>query len=283
MRALFLLISGLPALASADPLRVVTDIPPVHSLVSQVMGDRGEVSVLLGQNADPHHFQLRPSQSREIARADLLVWVGEELTPWLARAHEGIASDVQSLTFLESDEDHDDGGHHGEDPHIWLETHEAEEMLQAIVTQLSVLDPDGAETYQANGVAAIDRLDELEAEIAEKLAPVSEVPFVVGHAGYGYFVEQFGLTMIDSLTDVHDSPASAKHVSKLARLARDGGIACVFPEVGESDKLASVLVGNGAKMGAALDPAGVGFKLGPDLHRELLMKLADDIQACLAS
>ena len=70
MRILPLLIAALPLTAQAEPLTVISDIPPVQSLVMQVMGDRGTVEVLLEPNADPHHFQLRPSQSRMIANAD---------------------------------------------------------------------------------------------------------------------------------------------------------------------------------------------------------------------
>lgn len=84
--ALASLLAG-PALAEVP--RVVTDLPPVHSLVAQVMGDLGEPDLLLGQGADPHSFQLRPSQARALANADLVVWIGPEMTRWLERALEG--------------------------------------------------------------------------------------------------------------------------------------------------------------------------------------------------
>lgn len=84
--ALASLLAG-PALAEVP--RVVTDLPPVHSLVAQVMGDLGEPDLLLGQGADPHSFQLRPSQARALANADLVVWIGPVMTRWLERALEG--------------------------------------------------------------------------------------------------------------------------------------------------------------------------------------------------
>ncbi|RHZ99448.1 zinc ABC transporter substrate-binding protein [Cereibacter sphaeroides] len=96
--ALASLLAG-PALAEVP--RVVTDLPPVHSLVAQVMGDLGEPDLLLGQGADPHSFQLRPSQARALANADLVVWIGPEMTRWLERALEGRKGEELRLMQVE--------------------------------------------------------------------------------------------------------------------------------------------------------------------------------------
>ncbi|MGP3699043.1 zinc ABC transporter substrate-binding protein [Rhodobacter sp. NSM] len=83
------LASLLGSPAMADVPRVVTDLPPVHSLVAQVMGDLGDPVLLLDRGADAHSFQLRPSQARALSNADLVVWIGPEMTRWLDRALEG--------------------------------------------------------------------------------------------------------------------------------------------------------------------------------------------------
>ena len=116
------LITGLVAgPALAEPPAVVADIAPVHALLSQVMDGVATPQLLLEQNADPHAVQLRPSQARMLAGADLLVWVGPELSPWL----EGIVGtegtedlvltalpETHLRTFGGEDADHgDDAGH----------------------------------------------------------------------------------------------------------------------------------------------------------------------------
>ncbi len=116
--ALASLLAG-PALAEVP--RVVTDLPPVHSLVAQVMGDLGEPDLLLGQGADPHSFQLRPSQARALANADLVVWIGPEMTRWLERALEGRKGEELRLMQVEGTHLQDFGegaAHdHAEDAH----------------------------------------------------------------------------------------------------------------------------------------------------------------------
>ncbi len=294
MRLLPLLLACFPITALADPLTIVTDIPPVQSLVLQVAGDRGSVSVLLEQNADPHHFQLRPSQARQIANADLLIWIGEEMTPWLARTRKGVASDVPHLEFMkdedhavETDKDHigeaqDEQEHHHEDPHFWLDTHEAIEMVGLIEHRISELDPDGAEFYHHNAAVAVSEIQSLTQEVSTLLAGVPEVPFAVTHDGFRYFVDQFGLNQVGNLTGIQDSGASAKTVSKLAEMTQNGEISCVFGEVAESNKLAQVLVDEGAKLGQSLDAAGITLERGPTLYRDLILRMALSFKDCLS-
>ena len=87
MRPEIMLSLGLLAApAMAEVPSVVADTPVTASLVQQVMGDLGQPVLLLDKGADPHDFQMRPSQARALQNADLLVWVGPELTPWLDRA-----------------------------------------------------------------------------------------------------------------------------------------------------------------------------------------------------
>ena len=83
--------------AAAEVPRVITDIPPVQALVAQVMADLGAPVLLLDKGADAHSFQLRPSQAAALAEADLVVWIGPEMTPWLDRAVGGLAPDVGQL------------------------------------------------------------------------------------------------------------------------------------------------------------------------------------------
>ncbi len=129
---------------AADTLRVVTDFPVTNSLVSMVMGDTGTADLLLDRGGDPHSFQLRPSQARDLAQADLVFWVGEELTPWLARALAGVEADGKIVTLITAeglrlrefgedhghdhahdDHAHDDHGHnHAHDDHGHSHAHD---------------------------------------------------------------------------------------------------------------------------------------------------------------
>lgn len=131
--------------ALAEVPKVVTDIPPVHSLAAAVMQGVGEPVLLLEKGASEHHYQLKPSQAAEIAGAEMVIWVGPQLTPWMDSALENRPEGAALLTLLEAegtyrqdygaatagkahDHGHDDHGHeeqakddhghdHGHDDH----------------------------------------------------------------------------------------------------------------------------------------------------------------------
>lgn len=122
----------LPLPALADVPRVMTDIAPIHSLTAQVMGDLGTPDVLLPPGADPHDFALRPSDAQALGEADIVFWVGEGLTPWLAEPLETLAGDAVHISLLEvegwarldiREAGHHDHGHEDHDDHE--EKHEA--------------------------------------------------------------------------------------------------------------------------------------------------------------
>lgn len=257
-----------PALAEVPA--VVTDIPPVHALVSQVMGDLGQPVLLLERGADEHDFQLKPSQAASVAESDLVVWIGPELTPWLDGAMETRPEGASALALLSAEgtvtrtysdpahsdehaeeghdhaeeghdqeaektehaeEGHDhDHAHDGNDPHAWLDPGNGQTWLALIAAELSRLDPTNAATYEANAAAAAQKIAALDAEITTILAPVQGKPLVTFHDAYGYFGDHYGLTFAGSIALGDASSPGAQRLSALRTTMEAGEVLCIFPE-----------------------------------------------------
>lgn len=297
--------------AFADVPRVTTDLPVTQSLVAQVMGDLGTPEVLLGQGADPHHAQLRPSQARALSGAGLVVWVGEGLSPWLEGPVETLATGqvlelaaVEGLTVQgfqassllgegEDDHDHDhdhhDHDHHdedghdhsGQDPHLWLAPENAALWLNAIAAQLSTLDPEHADQYAANAETAVAGVQQTRDEVAAILAPVGDAGLVMFHDAYGYFADAFGLNILGTISEGDATAPGAARLTMI-RAALDGaGAVCLFPEANHPLDFAQVVAeGSSVRLGAPLDPAGVMLEPGPALYGDLMRGLATAIAAC---
>ncbi|SLN29483.1 High-affinity zinc uptake system protein ZnuA precursor [Falsiruegeria litorea R37] len=116
-------LSALSVAAFAEPPKVATDIAPIHSLVSQVMNTVGEPSLIVRQGASPHGYSMRPSEARALQNADLVVWVGPELTPWFEKPLSSLSEGAAKLELLEvpgtlqleyRDLDEDDHDKHGD-------------------------------------------------------------------------------------------------------------------------------------------------------------------------
>lgn len=297
-----LLLTATPAVAEVPS--VVTDIPPVQSLVAQVMGDLGQPELLLARGADEHDFQLKPSQARAVADAGLVVWVGPELTPWLDSALAVRPAGAAALALLdaegtlrraygeagpgETDEDagndhgHDHGHDHGaEDPHAWLDPGNARVWLGLIAVELGRLDPEHAATYAANAAAAAEGIAALDAEVAGLLAPVKDRPILTYHDAYGYFAEHYGLRVIGSIAEGDAAAPGAAKLAGLREAVAAGLGVCLFPEMQHDPKLIAQLAEDtGTKIGAALDPVGSSLEPGPGAYAALMRGLAGAIAEC---
>lgn len=86
-----LVLSVSVAAAWSDTPRIVTDVPPVHSLAARVMEGVGTPDLLVDGATSPHDFAMRPSQAAALAEADLVIWVGAALTPALAGSLSALA------------------------------------------------------------------------------------------------------------------------------------------------------------------------------------------------
>ncbi len=92
--------------ALAEGPRVAVDIAPVHSLVAQVMDGVGAPDLIVRPGASPHNYAMRPSEAAALSDADMVIWMGDGLTPWLTGSIEKLAGDAIHLELLETDGTH---------------------------------------------------------------------------------------------------------------------------------------------------------------------------------
>ncbi|GKY87430.1 zinc ABC transporter substrate-binding protein [Sinisalibacter aestuarii] len=303
------LLSLLALPAFAEPPKVVADIAPVHALVAQVMEGVGEPDLLLDQDANPHAAQLRPSQARMLAEADLVIWVGPELSPWLEHTIDGLGT-ADSLVLMESpattlrdfaapaeeddhdhgedhddhaDDDHaeDDHDHGDKDPHLWLSVDNARAWLGLFADELATRDPDNADTYRANALKAQAGIDGLAAGIEATLAPHAGAEIVTFHAAFGYFADRFPVTVVGSVRPGDAASPSAAALAALRDLVAEHDIACAFAEPAFDPGLIDAIAGDTGLRIGVLDPTGALQEPGPGHYAATLQTIADGIVECI--
>lgn len=89
--------------SAAGPPTAAASIKPVHSLLAGVMRGAGYPVLLVPASATPHRFQLKPSDARALANADLVAWIGPELEGFLVRPLAALAGDAVLLELLRAD------------------------------------------------------------------------------------------------------------------------------------------------------------------------------------
>jgi len=290
----------LSSAALADVPEVVTDIAPVHGLVARVMGELGAPELLVEPGASPHGYALRPSQAAGLQRADLVVMVGHELTPWLEGPVAQLAAgavvmellDTQGTMVLsareeaafEPDDHHEhdhDHAHEGADPHAWLDPQNAAAWLDSISDALADLDPANAETYRANAAGGRAEIAAAQAAAADRLAPLAERPFVVFHDAFQYFEARFALAGVGAISLSDAAPPSAARVAEIRALVEAEGVVCAFSEPQFNPAiLDTVTQGTGARLGT-VDPVGATLSTGPGFYPALIAAITSDVAACL--
>ncbi|MCF6443730.1 zinc ABC transporter substrate-binding protein [Nereida sp. MMG025] len=310
------LICAGPALAEAP--NVMTDIPPVHSIVSAIMEGVGTPDIIVDRQTSVHNMQLKPSQMRGLQETDLLIWVGPTLSPWMEKpvasaVGEGksmVLADVEGVIRLEGhDHDHDHGeedhaedehadheghddhaDHEGHDdhkddaasydPHLWLSPDNAIVWVQAITGKLIEIDPENAETYAANALEFASGLALMSLAHATELNDYPHFTYIVGHDALGYLEAFYDRRSIAQIVPTDGSAASVARVQMLQGLIAERKISCVLQDYETPDKIVAQLVAGEDIPVRRIDPLGQSLEFGPDLYMAVMTDLHQAMLDC---
>ena len=295
MRTILVVLALLAGPAKAQVPNVVTDIAPVQSLTALVMGDLGQPVLLLDPEVDPHDFQMRPSQTRAMANADLVIWMGAALTPWMGRMIDTLGNgdtaslqllglsdlpmliDGQRVTFADNQQATDD---RNLDPHAWLDPQNAARFVAEIAEVLSAADPDNASAYRTNAAETRTRLSAMFDALVLQLQPTGDTALVTYHDAYRYFMTRFDLQFAGSLAPSDAAPPSAARIAEIRDLLAANPTACVFGEPGANPKLIKAVLPDPDTVITELGPLNAGQPPGPGFYEALIRRLANTIAAC---
>ncbi len=231
-----------PADAPSQPrkLKVVATTTIVGDIVHQIGGEAIELTVLLPAGTDPHAFNPTPKDVAEVADAEVIFANGVGLEKFLESLIESasggarVAEVSEGITLIEFD-----GEREGEvgkrpvgDPHVWTDPNNVMVWVQNIVHTLSELDPDNAQTYEANAQKYLKELNDLDAWIREQVAqiPQGNREIVTDHLFFAYFADEYGFTQVGAIIPGYSTIAepSARELAALEDIIRNLGVKAVF-------------------------------------------------------
>ena len=264
-QTLLLLLLAHPARAEVPD--VITDIAPIQSLVARVMQGVGSPDVILPPGASPHDYSFRPLDAQLLAQADLVIWMGPALTPWLTGPIATLAPDAARLELLATtgwtalplrmDPDFADGADApGIDPHAWLDPANAAVFLTRIAQTLGQADPEHAAVYAANATAAQGEMVRLQAATLARLAPLAGGTFIVPHDAYQYFETAFAMPAAGAISLTDASTPGPARIAALRDRVASGAITCVLTDPQTSPDWTEVLRDGSIAGTAFVDPDG---------------------------
>jgi len=234
-----------PVPISSPAVHVVTTIYPAVYFTQRVGGDRIRLTSIVPTGAHAHDFEPRPSDLAAISKADLVVYVSEFFETWMSRALESAGSSVMAVEAAHIEDEHGttgekDGHGHGHDqadPHVWLNPHEAIEMVERIRDALIEVDPEGRDTFEANADSLIAELESLESRMSQALEGCRIKTAVVSHEAYGHLLEDFGVEQAGLSGLEAEEAASPATIARIVDLMREQGIRHVLAEPVVNEKL----------------------------------------------
>ncbi len=255
IKIVILLTLGLFAKASVS---VAVSIAPQSYFVKQIMGKDAVVTVLVPTGSSPATYAPKPSQLKALNKASLYFATGVAFEHnWLKR-FQSINHDMKiihtdkNITKRALSHEHDAHHHEGLDPHIWLSPRlvmiEAKTMLDALVEA----DPSNKEVYIKNYTHFIQRLEKLDTQISEILAPLKQKSFVVFHPSFGYFADDYHLKQI--AIEKEGKEPSLRYIKRIIDYAKENNIKTIFVAPQFSQKAAKQIAKQvGAKV-VTIDP-----------------------------
>ena len=179
----------------------------------------------------------------------------------------------------EKHDDHAHGHGHGEyDPHIWLDPHNAEVMVEEIANQLAAIDPENADAYKKNSKNAIDDIEKLIKETKKEMK--KGISYIVFHDAYQYFEKEFNVSALGALTLNTDVAPGAKQISEIKEIIEHENVKCLFSEPQfNPDIIKSIAKGTNVKVGV-LDPLGANLENGKELYFKLIKDISSSLKKC---
>ena len=292
--------------AQAKALKVVADIGPIHSLISIVTQGITSPNLIISPGESPHAFSLRPLAASHIQDADIIFWVGGQLTPSLESSLDKLNPDVLKIELIkaanitlfkfrerpifrndehEGHDDHDEHEGHDHspnsvDPHIWLSPKNAIIFLNIIAAELTKLDPANRDAYLRNAEAGEKKITALSSNLSSEFNSTKLLNFFVFHDAYQYFEKEFGINPLGSLLSSSAESGSLSRMMTIQEYVKANEISCYFIEPEFRQELVDRVSEGMDTQTIVLDPLGSNLNLGTNMYFNLLQEVGNAFLSC---
>jgi zinc transport system substrate-binding protein len=236
-------------------MKIYVSFYPMYFLASEIAGDKAEVITMVPPGAEPHDWEPSPKLAIELNKADMLIYNGAGMEPWIDNILEIIDEDKtrvvdasMGIELLKSEEhggeeEHEEEGHeHGiYDPHIWVSPIRARQQAQNIYDALLEIDPANSEYYGKNKIELDSKLSQLGKDIWDASKLFKNNVIVVSHESFGYFAKDYLLEQVAIRGINPQEEPSPSKMAELVKLCREKNVRYIFFEKLTSPKLSETL------------------------------------------
>lgn len=240
-------------------LNIVTTLFPIYDFTRNITGEKADVKLLLPPGIEAHSFDPKPSDIRRINSADILIFTGKYMEPWV----EGVLKGIENRHFIvvdaskgialaKSEAYGDEHGHkkgkntehiHGKiDPHIWLDITNAKTMIDNILEGIIQKDETNRDYYVKNATVYKVKLDEMDKRYMDSLTSCKKKVFIHGgHFAFGYLARRYGLIYLAAYKGSPDSEPTPTRMAELKKTIKNNNLQYIYYEELITPRVAEII------------------------------------------
>ena len=229
-------------------IQVVAAFYPLAEAARQVGGADVDVSDLTPAGAEPHDLEPTTDEVDDIEDADLVIIMGRDFQPAIEKVvgH----SDAAKLTILDAL----GVPKQSNDPHVWLDPVQMQQIVDAVRDELSEIDPDHADAFEANAADYNETLDGLDTEYEQGLGTCTSRIVVTAHEAFGWLAKRYNLEEHAIAGIDPEREPDPRHIADLTDLVKQKHVTTVFTEELLSPKIAEALAREAGVTTHVFDP-----------------------------
>jgi zinc transport system substrate-binding protein len=223
---------------------IIATLFPLYDFTRNIVGDKAQVTLLLPPGVEPHSFEPKPADMLRINNADLFIYTGKYMEPWVEGILKGLDSkklvivDTSRSIVLneekEDEKDHNDKHGHGHgkiDPHIWLDLSNAQKIVDNILAGLVQKDGGNRDYYTKNAEAYKAKLKEMDAKYRDGLSTCKRHTFIHGgHFAFGYLANRYNIRYIAAYHGSPDAEPTPRRLIELKKKMKQYNIKYIYFE-----------------------------------------------------
>lgn len=248
--------------------KVLTTFTVLADMAQNIAGDKLIVESITRIGAEIHGYEPTPSDIVKAQEADLILYNGMNLERWF-KQFLGNVEDVPSALLTEGIEPIPIASGPYSDkpnPHAWMSPQNALIYVENIRQAFVELDPENADTYNANAEAYSEQLREIDRQLQEDLAqlPENQRYLVSCEGAFSYLARDYDLQEIYMWPINAERQFTPKQVQQVIEKVKTNDIPTIFCESTVSDEgQKQVAKTTGARFGGNLYVDSLSTEEGP--------------------
>ncbi|MFN7065326.1 MAG: metal ABC transporter substrate-binding protein [Aquificaceae bacterium] len=273
--ALFLLLFLLTLSVTNAKELLIASTYPIYYPLSYIAGEGFRVDLLVKTQADPHHYEPKPSDLRKLQSARAFLSLGVET--WEMGIVKRLPKEksyslAKGINLIRVG--------NNADPHIWMSPKAYAKLVENIRDVLIGLDSSNADYYRGRYEEFMKSLRALDEEYGKVLSSCESRTIIITHLSLLYLGRDYRLEMV-GLRGVHaEEEPRPSEIRRIVDKARETKARYLFYEIGQDEKLVKAIA---KEVGAKIVPINTSLfpeKGGDDyfsIMRRNLNRLAEGL------